>query len=309
VRPDPGVLARIREGQYEIEGNQVYRLWRDHFDEENWRYFISSVGTWLYPKRFRHMAWLVGPPGVGKSSLERALVRPIEPIVARASFSTLTNYSFGLEMLIGKQIIVQSERGTSVVRNLDLLNRIMGEDDALDVPRKFRSAVVIPSMRSAMFAMNDLPVLMEARGSTFAAFLERLNIIEMGAPERFVPRRGVSEEVSAEEALYFLLWAGQRLEENGEVIEKRGEDELAEMVFEMSWALAEFWSDCVEEAPHERVLAKDAYASYLAWAARRGVHAVGRNEFYDLMAQRAPKVQEGRARVPAFIGIKLKCAP
>ncbi|MGC8848706.1 MAG: hypothetical protein ACP5QE_07680, partial [Conexivisphaera sp.] len=305
VRPDPGVLARIREGQYEIEGNQVYRLWRDHFDEENWRYFISSVGTWLYPKRFRHMAWLVGPPGVGKSSLERALTRPIEPIVAHVGFNTLMNYTFGLEMLVGKHIIVQSERGISVVKNLDFFNRIMGEDDSLDVPRKFRSAVVIPSMRSAMFAMNDVPLIKEMRGSTLNAFLDRLSIIEMGAPEGFSPRRGVSEEVGAEEALYFLLWARQRLEENGEAIEKRSEDELRGMVFEGSWLLAEFWRSCMEEVSGERVEGQEAYEAYLRWARGKLVQPVGRSAFYDLMAQRATRMTSHHQVV--FQDVRLRC--
>jgi hypothetical protein len=304
--PDPVVLGRIRRGEYRIEENQVYRLWRGHFDEDNWRYFISSVGAWLAPRRFRHMAWLIGQKGIGKSSLLSALTRAVDPIIAHVSLSAMANYTFGLEGLVGKQVIVQNERAVSVLRNLDLLNRIMGESDYVDVQRKHRGAVVIPSMRSAMFSMNDLPLLKEERGSTLDAFLDRLSIIEMEAPEGFAPRPGMAEEVGAEEALYFLLWARRRLEENGWKIEKRDEDEIRGMVFEGSWLLAEFWSDCIEEAPHERALAKEVRAVYLAWAKERGVSTVGRNEFYDLMAQRATKVQDAHLKAPAFVGIRLK---
>jgi hypothetical protein len=311
VRPEAEVLTKIRVGQYKIEENQVHKLWREHFDEENWWYFVSSVGTWLYPKRFRHLAWLVGARGTGKSSLLGALTRAIDPIVARISLDHMLSYTFGMQGLIGKQIIVQNERAVGVLRNLDVLNRIFGENDYVDVQRKHRDPIAIPSMRSAMFSMNDLPLLEEKHGSTLDAFIDRLSIIEMSAPEGFSPKRGIMDEVRNEEALYFLLWARQHLEEAGEVIEKRSEDELRGMVFEGAWVLAEFWNSCIEEVHGEKVPAKDVRAAYLVWAKERGVSTVGRNEFYDLMAQRTTKMLDVHLRAPVFIGIRVKpgCRP
>ncbi|PMP95931.1 MAG: hypothetical protein C0167_02730 [Nitrososphaera sp.] len=305
VQPEPEVLAKIRAGQYNVEENQVYKLWRDHFDDENWWYFVSSVGTWLYPKRFRHLAWLVGARGTGKSSLLGALTRPIEPIVARTSLDSLLSYTFGMQGLIGKEIIVQNERAVGILRNIDALNRVFGESDYIEIKRKHRDPVSIPSMRSAMFSMNDLPLLGEKHGSTLDAFLDRLSIIEMGAPEDFSPKRGIVDEVRNEEALYFLLWARQRLEENGEVIEKRSEDELRGMVFEGSWLLAEFWRSCIEEVSGERIGGQEAYEAYLRWAKGKLVQPVGRSAFYDLMAQRVMRITSHHQ--VAFQDIRLRC--
>ncbi|MGC8970505.1 MAG: hypothetical protein ACP5LG_08175, partial [Conexivisphaera sp.] len=156
VSPDPGVLARIREGQYEIEGNQVYRLWRGHFDDENWRYFVSSVGTWLSPRNHRHVAFLVGDRRIGKTSLLSALTAPIEPIVSHADLEEMMGYTFGKESLLGRRVVVQDENAAGVLRDLARLNRLFGERGKIEVYRKGREPLPMDAMRSAMFSMNDV---------------------------------------------------------------------------------------------------------------------------------------------------------
>ena len=64
------------------------------------------------------------------------------------------------------------------------------------------------------------------------------------------------------------------------------------MPFEGAWALADFWRNCIEEVHGMRTAAADLYGAYLAWAAGRGTNAVGRQTFYDLVAQRV--VRHGR---------------
>ena len=306
ARLDPAALAAIREGTYDVTRNAIHRLWRGHFDDENWDYFVSAVGTWLAPRRFRLVAWLVGDPGVGKSTLLSVLTRPIEPLVARVSLSSLTGYTFGLESIIGKQIIVQSERAASILRNIDVLNLVLGENDYVEVQRKHRSAVSVPSMRSAMFSMNDLPLVEERQGTTLRAFIDRLSIITVAVTSedfRDRARKGVAEEVAQEEALYFLLWARRRLEEEGWAIRRLDEGALTEMLFEGAWALADFWRDCIEEVHGARTAATDLYNAYLAWAAGRGMKPLGRQAFYDLVAQRAQRVA-GHGRRSFFLNVR-----
>jgi hypothetical protein len=172
VRQDE--IDEVRKGHYDIKCNEVYKLWRRHFDDENWEYLIHSLGTWLAPHRSRHIAFIVGPKGCGKSTLLRALTSPIEPIVASIPLSLLSGYTFGLEGLIGKQLNVYSERGEAVLRRLDLINNLVGEHDFIAVPRKYRQTTTIRSLKAMCFAMNDPPTIYEYGGETMAAFLDRL---------------------------------------------------------------------------------------------------------------------------------------
>ncbi|BBE42423.1 hypothetical protein [Conexivisphaera calida] len=303
VRPDPVVIKAIVDGAYDITGNAVYRLWRGHFDDENWRYFVSSVGTWLSPRNHRHLAFLVGDTKIGKTSLLSALCAPIEPIVSHADLGEMMGYTFGKESLLGRRIVVQDENAASVLRDLARLNKIFGERGKIEVYRKGREPLPMPALRAAMFSMNDMPLIKEMRGSTLAAFLDRLSIIQMRAPEGFEPKPELVDAVTPEEALYFLLWARRELEKNGWQIEKRGEEELRGLVFEKSWVLSGFWSDCVEESGEVR--AGDLYTAYQRWAQRHGVAAVGRNAFYDLVAQKAARVLD-RDKSLKFVGVRLR---
>jgi DNA-binding phage protein len=146
-------LREIREGGYRVEDNEVYRLWRNHFEDEDWEYLVHSLGTWLAPYRFRHIAFLIGPAGIGKTTLVRNLTNPVNPIVTWVSLRSLTNtnYPFGREALIGRQIVVYTERGDVILRNLDVINNIFGEEDYIEVHRKHKPAVWIPCPRALRY--------------------------------------------------------------------------------------------------------------------------------------------------------------
>jgi DNA-binding phage protein len=150
-------LREIREGGYRVEDNEVYKLWRNHFEDEDWEYLVHSLGTWLAPYRFRHIAFLIGPTGIGKTTLVRNLTNPVNPIVAWVSLRSLTNtnYPFSREALIGRQVVVYTERGDVILRNLDAINNIFGEEDYVEVHRKHKPAVWIPCPKAGLFVMNE----------------------------------------------------------------------------------------------------------------------------------------------------------
>jgi len=204
--------------RYNIEENPIYRYWRNRFDDQNWEYLVSSLGTWLSPFRHRHIAFLIGPPNSGKSTLLNNLTRPISPIVAYASLRSMTGYTFGLEPLIGKQIVVYSERGETILKNLDMINNLFGESDHIVVQRKHKPAITIRSLKTGFFSMNDPPIVHEYGGETMAAFLDRLSIIQINLPESYEVIHSLT--IPKKEAFKFLLWCRVQLERNNWEIKK-----------------------------------------------------------------------------------------
>jgi phage/plasmid-associated DNA primase len=296
-------LDMIKGGSYDVKQNEIYRLWRNHFDDENWEYLVHSLGTWLAPHRTRHLAFIIGPRGVGKSTLLRALTSPILPVVANIPLNLLTDYTFGLEGLIGKQLNVYSERGEIVLRRLDLINNLVGEHDFIAVPRKYKPTTTIRSLKTMVFAMNDPPIVTEYGGETMAAFVDRLSIIEMEMPEDFKPRYGL--EVDQKEAFKFLLWCRVQLERNGWQIKKMGDDEMLEYLMKTANSALQFLeSEYVAPDPAGRVKGTELYDAYVAWCNEKGITPMGRNSFYTTVASKHRKYV--REKTTWFQGLTLR---
>jgi phage/plasmid-associated DNA primase len=296
-------LDEIKSDSYEIEKNDVYRLWRRHFDDENWEHFVHSVGTWLSPYRHKHIGFLIGPTNSGKSTLLYALRKPIEPIVSNTDLKSLTNYQFGLESLIGRQIIAISERGETVLRNISIINRIMGEKDYILVHRKHKPPITIRSLKSMMVAMNDPPVVLEYSGGEFKAFINRLSLIYIKPPDDFKPIPNL--EVDPKEAFKFLLWARRQLEKNNWVIKRKSDEDIMEILMREINPVLKFLeeSELVKKDPSGRVKGKDLYDAYMKWSVEKGFKAVGLSEFYSIVGSKYQSYERGGATW--FRGLRL----
>jgi hypothetical protein len=296
-------LREIREGSYKVEDNLVYRSWRSHFEDEEWGYLVDSLGAWLAPFRSKLITFLIGPRGSGKSTLLLNLTKPIDPLVARASLRSITGYQFGLQSLIGKHILVHSERGDVVLKNLDVINNIVGESDYIPVERKHKPATVIRSLKAALFAMNDPPILYEQGGETLAAFISRLSLVFMRVPEDFKPVR--EYRVDPLEAFKFLLWYRVKLEERGWEVRRRSDEEKLDYLTMMAnTALRFLESEYVEPDPDARVKGTDLYDAYVKWCKENGLTPMGRNSFYSTVATKYTRYP--REGVVWFKGLRLR---
>jgi len=249
----------------------VYKYWRSRFDEENWEYLVSSLGTWLSPFRHRHIAFLIGPPKSGKSTLVSNLTRPIHQVVGFVSLRQLTSYTFGLEPLIGKQIVAYSERGETVLKNLDVINNLFGEQDYIVVYRKHKPAVTIRSLKTGFFSMNDPPIVYEYGGSTMAAFLDRLSIIQMSLPESYEVIPNLT--IPMREAFKFLLWCSSAVERSNWRIKKMGEEELLDYLMRSTNSALQFLNDTsvVEPDPMGALRAQSSTKPMLSGVVRGGL--------------------------------------
>jgi len=300
-------LREIREGGYRVEDNEVYRLWRNHFEDEDWEYLVHSLGTWLAPYRFRHIAFLIGPTGIGKTTLVSNLTRPIKPLVAWVSLRSLTNtsYPFGREALIGRQVVAYAEKGETILRNLDVINNIFGEEDYIEVHRKHKPAVWVPCPKAGLFVMNDPPMLQEYGGETMRAFLDRLSIILVRQEvPGFKPVKGIY--VDPREAFKFLLWCRVKLEQDNWEIKRRSPEEMLEYLMKASNSALRFLEDpsYVVEDPSGRVKGAELYEAYLKWCTERGVRAFDRNTFYSFVASKYVKYE--REKTVWFKGLRLR---
>ena len=290
--------------RYNIEENPIYKYWRNRFDDQNWEYLVSSLGTWLSPFRHRHIAFLIGPPNSGKSTLLSNLTRPISPIVAYASLRSMTGYTFGLEPLIGKQIVVYSERGETILKNLDTINNLFGESDNIVVQRKHKPTVTIRSLKSGFFSMNDPPIVHEYGGETMAAFLDRLSIIQINLPESYEVIHNLT--IPMKEAFKFLLWCRVQLERNNWEIKKMGKEELLDYLMRSTNSALQFLNDAsvVEPDPNGRVKGTELYEAYVKWCNERGIQPMGKNNFYSTVATKYHEYT--REGVRWFRGLRLK---
>jgi hypothetical protein len=296
-------LKEIKDGGYKVEDNPVYRSWRTFFEDVDWEYLVDSLGAWLAPFRFKLVAFLIGPRNAGKSTLLMNLTKPIDPLVARASLRSIIGYQFGLQPLIGKHLLVHSERGDVVLKNLDIINNLVGESDYIPVERKHLPAVTIRSLKAAMFSMNDPPILWEHGGETLAAFLERLNIIFMRAPQGFKPVKDY--RVDPKEAFKFLLRCRVQLESRGWEVRKRGFEEKLDYLAKMAnTALRFLESEYIAQDPYGRVKGVELYETYVKWCKEQGLAPMGRNTFYVAVATKYTKYEaEG---VVWFKGLRLR---
>jgi len=282
------LIESIRRGDYAVELNRVYALWRSHFPdggkggEGDWEYFVDAVGTFLSPFRFRLVAFLVGERGCGKTSLLSAVTKAIDPLVGRIPLSQLAGDNrFALQPLVGKWVNVYSEQLKPTLRNLEVVNNLVGEEDWIFVDRKHKPPIWIRSLKSMVFAGNAVPLVTSWSEGPMDAFIDRLSIIEIRRPEGFKPEKNIVERVSKLDSLAFLLWARRQLEERGWQVRKRSEEELVDMLMTAHDYVTQFIEERCIRDEHARVDRTELYNAFKEWLKEKHITRVpNRADFY-----------------------------
>jgi phage/plasmid-associated DNA primase len=282
------IIEQIKDGSYPIELNPVYKYFRNRFDDENWNYLTDALGTILSPYRFRLLVFLYGPHKSGKSTLLQLIYKTLKPLVANTRLETITDYAFGLQTLIDKQILLSRERGQTVLRKLDLLNSLFGETDLMDVPIKYKDAKTLISLKLGIIAMNDLPIIKEFGGETMIAFLDRLSIIRTLEPTEIIPH--LEEQITPEDVFEFLLWCRVQLEKRNWEIRKKDIEIMLNLFREETNPVYQFLkSDYIMPNTEGRVKGKDLYDIYVKWSVEKGIAPVGLQDFYTFIAHKHEK--------------------
>jgi len=299
------LVDRVRRGDYDVKENMVYRLWRSHFSDEDWSYICDGMGTLLAPRRFKLVVLLKGDADVGKSSFLSAALKPIEELIASVPLSRLSD-QFALQPLEGKWANVYTEEVAPTVRNLQIVNNLVGESDWIYVDRKRRDPIRIRSLKVMVFACNALPQVTSWSGGVMEAFLARLSVVLMEAPEDFKPERGIAERVPKAEGLAYLLHCRRQLEENGWEVRRRDRETLLQMLWEAQSPVYRFLAERCTRDPQGRVERGKLYDEYVRWCADNGItKLLSRAEFYTTIRSMGFAEAKGSGGKRFFVGLRL----
>jgi energy-coupling factor transporter ATP-binding protein EcfA2 len=290
-------IDEIKNGNYDITTNKVYRLFRKRFSDEDWEYLTSALGVILSPYNAKLLVFLIGETGAGKSTFLNIITKPIRPLVANISLSNITRYTFGLEPLLGKQILVTHERGEVFLHRIDILNLVFGEQDTIEIPRKHKPHAQLKSLKLGIISMNDPPIIAEYGGETMRAFFERLSIVTMTKPEEEENIKGIANTVSPEEAFDFLLWCRIQLEKNNFQIKKMPAEKIMETFRQATNPVLKFLSEetsILEQAPDKRIKGKELYDIYVKWCTMKNITPMPINKFYMTVATQFEKYERDK---------------
>jgi hypothetical protein len=122
-----------------------------------------------------------------------------------------------------------------------------------------------------------------------AAFLNRLNIIFVRAPEGFKPIKGF--RVDMKENFKFLLCCRALYDTEGREIKRRDEEFKLEYLMEATNTALQFLkSEWVIVDPSAKVKGATLYNAYVAYCREKGVTPMSRNEFYSVVESKFSRI-------------------
>jgi len=240
------------------------------------------LGALLAPVSLKLLAIVKGVPNTGKDTLDYLITKAMKRMVVHTSLEQITSdYTFKEESLIGKRVIITSEKPETIVRNVEILKRITG-GSILHAERKNKAAVEIEDniLKVVVFA-NELPTFSRIED----ALLDRLMIVKASNPLKEDEKDPMFKEKLEGEIpafMTFMLYCYKQLRDRGFKLRKQKNEELSEMLLETYFRDIEAWaSEEVIYDPSLRTLRKEAYDSYAAWCIKKGKKPIGRNSFYE----------------------------
>jgi hypothetical protein len=138
------------------------------------------------------------------------------------------------------------------------------------------------------------------------AFLTRLSVIIMEAPEGFKPVKDIAEKVPKPEAFAFLLWCRRQLEEKGWEVGRRDRETLLQMLWEAQSPVYRFVAERCARDPQGRVERGRLYDEYVRWCADSGItKLLSRAEFYTVLRSMGFREARGSGGKRFFLGLEL----
>ena len=261
------ILEDIKNGQYDLSTNKFYQYFRKQFDDKEWEYFTDLVGAILKPTSSKLIGYLDGPTDSGKSTILYLLTRPIRRLVGTiSSISIKQNYVFALEALAGKHILIMPERIDKLPA--ELLNLLLGKRDQILVERKNKPALVMESLKLAIFAGNGPPKIEYLDPDALDALLNRLSYIRV-KPIQGSKIEDIDRLISDTDIMAFLMWCGWNLKQRDWAVRKRDIDEIWEVIQSREETVERFLeSDWVEYSPDARIKGTVLYNAYVKYVRR-----------------------------------------
>ncbi|RSN72431.1 DUF5906 domain-containing protein [Candidatus Methanodesulfokora washburnensis] len=205
---------RIDESYFENEG--WYRIIRQEYDDENWERLKLCLGTILAGKNTDEKINIIkGDPRTRKTTLLFKLIKPaLGSFSVSGSLKLITGKDnrFSLQHALGAKVMLTSEAGDVIVRDIEMLKRITGGDTVyVDVKHKSPRQ---QDMYLCMFiATNEMPRFPRL---TDEALLNRINIVETINPHNWTEEeKKLMDEVNIASFLEFVIYCTYLVKKRG----------------------------------------------------------------------------------------------
>ena len=276
------MLPKLDLSFWEAQCPKFLSLIKRLFPGENFNRCLEMLGSILIPSVLRRIFFVIGPPGVGKSTFAEVLVRALKGVCSTSSLEDLVESRFNWD-LMGKLVNISTEGSYVFVdkKGIARLNRLTG-DATLRFEKKYRNAVYGPNYLKLIFLLNELPLFHHVE----EALLDRIYIIETTEEKVGEPRsiEAVVRDVLAEreQIIHFMLWCSYNLMPDGHVRYRHDMDveEKRELLLSSMNPVNQWIDEECERDPNASENRKLLYSSYEMWAKRRGRPVMSKTAFY-----------------------------
>ena len=280
-----GLLEKFPEldvGFWESQCPKFLSLIKRLFPGENFDKCLEMLGSILIPSPLRRAFFVVGPPGVGKSTFASVLIKTLKGLCSCASLEDIAESRFNWD-LMGKLVNISTEGSHIFIseRGLARLNRLTG-DDTLKFERKYHDRVDGPNYLKLIFLLNEFPLFKRIDD----ALLERLYIIETTEEAIQEPRPMVDVVkdilTEREQIIHFMLWCTYQLTKDGYVKFRHDMtvEQKKELLLESMNPVNRWIEEECEMDPNASENRKLLYSSYEMWAQRTGAIKLPQSAFY-----------------------------
>lgn len=242
--------------------------------------FLQEYAGYSITTDIKHemAVWLWGPAGSGKSTFIEGIRAALSDRVGILGLAQLMRSSFALADVPGKTLLISTEQPSGFIKCLDLLNALIS-GESIHVERKYHDAYQFRSRAKLLWAMNDLPRILEAANGLF----RRIGAVEFPVLPVGERKPELKEAIKLEGCgiLNWLLDGLDRLTERGRFEIPKVVRESTEEFQRKCDIPAIFFSEMVEKKPGSSIQSLDLYETYVDWCKQNGHKPESHTRFAD----------------------------
>jgi len=277
------------------------------YDRTNKTKLLYGLASMFIPKVMKKKCVLIiGEPNTGKTTLKEVLLTILGDLATSTSIIVLQKTYFSLSKLVGKRLILVSEKPGYL--NSELFKQLTG-GETLPIDVKHKPLFTAPISATWIFFMNEPPVFNKLDD----AVVDRIILVYTKDPlseDEKDPTIFDRLIVEKDRIIHYLLYYYYLLK-SGVLIVEEDNEQVYQTLLKGSSRVFEFLQECCELNENAQVEGKKLYEAYLKWCSEKKANAVSRQTFYRDVEQYLAVNKIGgritkRNRSVVFRGLMLK---